>query len=108
MEYEKFTKAELIEQLKRTKHLATTIQAKDKMIANLNKEVDKMKAKKVEVENEDLKRLLETNKELVDENRQAFEDLRYILQVFQGYLTNFQNNSQMVQLLLKKYLNGGQ
>ena len=107
MDYEKLTKAELIEKLKRTKHLAETVRVKDSAVAELRRELANLKAKKVQVENEDLKKVLEVNKQLVAENKEVFADLRYVLTVFQTFLGNFQNNSQMIQILFQQYLNGG-
>lgn len=107
MEYEKLTKAELIEQLKRTKHLATTVRAKDSTLSELRKEIADLKAKKAQIESKDLIKALEENKELVNENREVFADLRYVLQVFNGFITNINNNASLVQILLQKYLNGG-
>ena len=107
MEYEKLTKAELIEKLRSLSHLAETVRVKDSMLSELRKEIEKMRAAKEQVESKDLQRLIEENKEIVLENKEAFADLRYILQVFQGFITNFNNNAQLVQILLQKYLNGG-
>ena len=107
MDYEKLTKAELIEKLKKTKHLAETVRVKDSTVAELRRELADLKAKQVEIENKDLQKALEVNKELVAENKEVFSDLRYVLTVFSTFLGNFQNNSQLIQLLLKQYLNGG-
>jgi predicted RNase H-like nuclease (RuvC/YqgF family) len=108
MDYDKLTKAELIEELKRFRHLSTTVQSKDAQIASLIKEVDEMKASKESFENKKLQEAVEINKDLVDENRELVSDLRYLIQVFNGFLGNFQSNAQLTQILLKKYLNGGQ
>jgi len=107
MEYEKLTKAELIEKLRSLSHLAETVRVKDSMLSELRKEMEKMRAAKEQIESQDLRRLIEENKEIVLENKEAFADLRYVLQVFQGFITNFNNNAKLVQILLQKYLNGG-
>lgn len=108
MDYNNLTKAELIEELTKLKHLGTTIQVKDGQIADLKKEVEDLKNSKEKIENQNLQEALRVNKELVDENREVFSDIRYLIQVYNTFLNNFQNNSQLVQILLKKYLNGGQ
>ena len=108
MDYDKLTKAELIEKLENLSHLATTVREKDSELSRLKQQVEKMEKQKEHIENAQLQEALKVNKELVDENREVFEDMRYLIQVYNTFLNNFQNNSQLVQILLKKYLNGGQ
>jgi ABC-type transporter Mla subunit MlaD len=97
MDYTKLTKEELIKQLTDLQHAVAAVRAKDKEISEIKHEL-----------NQKLVEAIETNKELVDENRELVADLRYLIQVFNVFLNNFQNNSGLVQVLLKKYLNGGQ
>lgn len=108
MDYSKLTKDQLIEQLNELKHAVTTVQAKDKEISELNRKVQLLEATKEKLESDKLQEAIETNKELVDENRELVADMRYLIQVFNVFLNNFQNNAGLVQVLLKKYLNGGQ
>lgn len=65
MDYEKLTKAELIEQLKNAKHLATTIQAKESEILKLKVKFKKEIQEAVERENEAKQKI----NELVQKNQ---------------------------------------
>jgi nitrate reductase NapAB chaperone NapD len=108
MDYTKLTKEELIKQLTDLQHAAAAVRAKDKEISEIKHELKTLQDNKDNIENQKLVEAIETNKELVDENRELVADLRYLIQVFNVFLNNFQNNSGLVQVLLKKYLNGGQ
>lgn len=104
MDLFKLTKAELIERLEQFSHMPTTIRHKDKMISELQREIKALKDVAETKKDKEMKALIEENKELVDENREVFGDMRYLLQVFDVFLGNFQNNTQLVKILLKKYL----
>ena len=108
MDYTKLTKEELIKQLTDLQHIASAVRAKDKEISEIKHELKTLQDNIDNIENQKLVEAIETNKELVDENRELVADLRYLIQVFNVFLNNFQNNSGLVQVLLKKYLNGGQ
>jgi len=58
MKYDKMTKDELIEKLKEQKHLATTIQAKEKELGELRYKITLAKKESIQKENE-LKRMIE-------------------------------------------------
>lgn len=107
MDYSKLTKAELIEKIENAGHLATTVRHKDKVISELKTEINLLKKEIQETSDKERIELVRVNKELVNENREVFGDMRYLLQVFDVFLSNFSNNTQLVKILLKKYLNEG-
>jgi len=104
MDLSKLTKAELIERLEQFSHMPTTIRHKDKVISGLNQEIKDLQTRMQKENSEEVELLMKQNKELVDENREVFGDIRYLLQVLDVFVSNFGNNTQLVKILLKKYL----
>ena len=104
MDLSKLTKAELIERLEQFSHMPTTIRHKDKVISGLNQEIKDLQTRMQKENSEEVELLMKQNKELVDENREVFSDIRYLLQVLDVFVSNFGNNTQLVKILLKKYL----
>ena len=104
MDLSKLTKAELIERLEQFSHMPTTIRHKDTVISGLNQEIKDLQTRMQKENSEEVELLMKQNKELVDENREVFGDIRYLLQVLDVFVSNFGNNTQLVKILLKKYL----
>ena len=104
MDLSKLTKAELIERLEQFSHMPTTIRHKDKVISGLNQEIKDLQTRMQKENSEEVELFMKQNKELVDENREVFGDIRYLLQVLDVFVSNIGNNTQLVKILLKKYL----
>jgi hypothetical protein len=111
MDYEKLTKAELIEKLNEQKHLAKAVEAKDKEIANLIKE----KNNKDENLLQEIENLNKKNKELnhrlvgsmtkekvdeyiksvQEENKAIREVANYYIKIHTDFLKQTQQNLEM-------------
>lgn len=108
MDYTKLTKEELIKQLEELQHAASAVRAKDKEIAELSTKLKMIEGQNVEMESSKLQEAYQVNKELVDENKELASDLRYLIQVMNVFLGNFQQSANLMQILLQKHINGGQ
>jgi hypothetical protein len=108
MDYTKFTKEQLIEKLEDLQHLSSAVREKDKEISELSAELKVLQNTNVEAESSKLQEAYMVNKELVDENKELTNDLRYLIQTMNVFLNNFQSNAALMQVLLQKHLNGGQ
>lgn len=108
MDYTKFTKEQLIEKLEDLQHLSSAVREKDKEISELSAELKVLQNTNVEAESSKLQEAYMVNKELVDENKELTNDLRYLIQTMNVFLNNFQSNASLMQVLLQKHLNGGQ
>lgn len=94
MDYEKLTKAELLEKLNEQKHLAQAVEAKDNEIATIKKQLEEIKTKyqgavtKTEIE--------DYTKKVEEERKQAFEIANLYIKAHRDFLKQTQQNLEMV------------
>jgi alpha-glucuronidase len=111
MDYEKLTKAELIEKLNEQKHLAEAVNAKDKEIANLKKEkhdkdenllqeIEKLNNKNKELNHQLVgsmtkEKVEEYVKMVQEENKNIREVANYYIKIHTDFLKQTQQNLEM-------------
>ena len=111
MDYEKLTKAELIEKLNEKKHLAEAVNAKDKEIANLKKEkndkdenllqeIEKLNNKNKELNHQLVgsmtkEKVEEYVKSVQEENKTIREVANYYIKIHTDFLKQTQQNLEM-------------
>lgn len=94
MDYDKMTKAELIEKLNEQKHLASAVEAKDNEMAAIKTQLQELKTKYQGAVTKD--QIEDYTKKLEEERNQAFEIANLYIKAHRDLLKQTQQNLEMV------------